>query len=162
MLLNSCNKFNIFMSCSCEKVIMDDFWNVNEWNISFFPQTWSQSFPQGFGRNGPHLWNEQQVQSTWQTWDFSNGVADAIPFTWGTTRFKKCIIIWCKMPGCWQYRGKQWTYVAELHHSNFSQFTDTTVSCFRLEEKLSQGHLLTPEQLPHLDEECKRLALQKG
>lgn len=52
--------------------------------------------------------------------------------------------------------GQKWTYITKLHHPNLSQFTDTTVGSFGLEEELSQRHLFTSEEFPHVAEgyEC--------
>lgn len=41
------------------------------------------------------------------------------------------------------------TYITELNHPNLSQFTDTAVGSFWLEEELGQGHLFTSKEFPH-------------
>lgn len=54
--------------------------------------------------------------------------------------------------------GWQRTYITKLHHPDLSQFTDTAVGSFRLEEELSQRHLFTSEEFPHVAEGCERSA----
>lgn len=46
---------------------------------------------------------------------------------------------------------KPWTYISELHQSQFSQFTDAVVRGSGLQEQLGQTHLLAPEQGAHFD-----------
>lgn len=51
-----------------------------------------------------------------------------------------------------RWRQDDGTYIAKLHHPDLSQFTDTTVGSFGLEEELSQRHLFTSEEFPHVAE----------
>lgn len=53
------------------------------------------------------------------------------------------------LPGSGRFSPGAVTHVAELHLPQLAQFADTAVRGFRLQEKLSQGHLLAAEQLPH-------------
>lgn len=44
-----------------------------------------------------------------------------------------------------------YTYVSELHQSEFAEFTDAVVSGSGLQKELGQTHLLTPKQRTHVD-----------
>lgn len=58
------------------------------------------------------------------------------------------------------FRGQRQTYITELDHPDLSQFTDATVGRFWLEEELSQRHLFTSEEFPHVAEGRERSAPQ--
>lgn len=47
------------------------------------------------------------------------------------------------------------THIAELHHADLPQLADATVGRLRLQEQLSQRHLFTPEELPHVAAGCE-------
>lgn len=110
----------------------------------------------GLVRNGlSHVWNEGSAVCTWLAWcrRLAHSQHGCNPFSPEQQMNEMCCESHsdlCKSYGK-RYYGTALTHIPKLHHPNLSQFTDTAVGSLWLEEELSQCHLLTPKEFPHLD-----------
>lgn len=97
---------------------------------------------------------------------FLSNVADATLYAKTGTSLEEQVLLCAKKSANLQtikqvgFRGQRQTYITELDHPDLSQFTDATVGRFWLEEELSQRHLFTSEEFPHVAEGRERSAPQ--